>query len=839
MFNRQKLWLSAIATPVLGLTIASSATALDPLSVSASADDGNLPEYTLDKDLGTRWSAQGDGQWITYDLGALTSLDSIGIAFYKGDARQTYFSVYLSDDNASWNLIVDTVSSGQSTEPESFNLGSAYARYVKIVGGGNTSNDWNSLTEVEFVEAESGGSDPGDGEPEPTPELLEVSAVSASDHDGNVPENTIDGHLSTRWSANGSDAWIEYDLGQESTLTELLLAFYKGDQRTATFDVTVSNDRNNWFTAWSGVQPVSTTDLQPIDIAEVDSRYLRIVGYGNSANSWNSITEVELVGIHNDGGSGSSGGSSSSSSSSSSGSGSGNSTSSSSSSSGGSASSSSSGGSSGGGLPHSELNSVPEIHCTQYVSTPSELEAATGWNMTAGTTVCLTDGTYNDVELSMGGIGSESAPITVAAQNPGKVIFGGEAQVRMGGEYLVLQGITFKNGNSSSSDLIQTRGSGSAPCHHCRMTELAIIDWDHGFDGSNKWLNIYGTNNRIDHSWFSGKINRGPLLLINREESDADPDRAQIDHNYFGNRPPLDGKEFPDASDNELEAVRIGDSATHTISSYSRVEYNYFEDIQGEAEIISNKAGHNVIQHNTIRHSYGSITTRHGTSATIAHNFIFGDGYPLSAGIRIVDDGHVVVNNYIEDCNFANTTHHGGIVMMGADGNDTNGYQQFENVMIAHNTIVDCVNSLNIDGGKKSRNPESVTLVNNVIANAVGPVLVQSTDGMPVDSVIDGNYFHGEAYSDSDLSNVNGITFVDVQLSRDSSGVYRPSSNSPAVDGGVYSFATQENFPFIDVDMDGQPRDSLPDAGADETSSAAITIRPLTGDDVGPMNYRP
>jgi hypothetical protein len=33
-------------------------------SVSASADDGNVPANTLDDNLGTRWSAKGDGQWI-------------------------------------------------------------------------------------------------------------------------------------------------------------------------------------------------------------------------------------------------------------------------------------------------------------------------------------------------------------------------------------------------------------------------------------------------------------------------------------------------------------------------------------------------------------------------------------------------------------------------------------------------------------------------------------------------------------------------------------------------------------------------------------------------------
>src|SRR5690348_14520945 len=51
---------------------------LTPLSVgavSASTDDGNIPQNTLDNNLATRWSAQGDGQWIQYDLGTLATLN--------------------------------------------------------------------------------------------------------------------------------------------------------------------------------------------------------------------------------------------------------------------------------------------------------------------------------------------------------------------------------------------------------------------------------------------------------------------------------------------------------------------------------------------------------------------------------------------------------------------------------------------------------------------------------------------------------------------------------------------------------------------------------------------
>jgi len=43
-----------------------------PVSVSANGDDGNVPQNTLDGNLGTRWSSKGyTGKYITYDLGSV------------------------------------------------------------------------------------------------------------------------------------------------------------------------------------------------------------------------------------------------------------------------------------------------------------------------------------------------------------------------------------------------------------------------------------------------------------------------------------------------------------------------------------------------------------------------------------------------------------------------------------------------------------------------------------------------------------------------------------------------------------------------------------------------
>lgn len=76
-------------------TVAAShtvAAAADPpltvTGVAASADDGNVAANTLDSNLNTRWSAQGDGVWIQYDLGTTQNVGSVSIAWHKGDTRR-------------------------------------------------------------------------------------------------------------------------------------------------------------------------------------------------------------------------------------------------------------------------------------------------------------------------------------------------------------------------------------------------------------------------------------------------------------------------------------------------------------------------------------------------------------------------------------------------------------------------------------------------------------------------------------------------------------------------------------------------------------------------------
>lgn len=121
-----------------------------PETIIASTNDGNLPVNTMDGRLDTRWSADGDGEWIAYDMGSDGAVDSVRIAWHSGDERIAYFDIEVALDGATgWTPVLSGQSSGTTAEFETYSFDTVTARYLRIVGHGNSSSGWNSIAEVE------------------------------------------------------------------------------------------------------------------------------------------------------------------------------------------------------------------------------------------------------------------------------------------------------------------------------------------------------------------------------------------------------------------------------------------------------------------------------------------------------------------------------------------------------------------------------------------------------------------------------------------------------------------------------------------------------------------
>lgn len=130
---------------------------IEAVMATQSGDDGNgnTIENSFDADLSTRWAPEGkDGAaWGIYDLGAVYTLDKIKLAYYNGNSRVYFFDIAVSEDGVNYTTVISGgESSGTTNDLEDYDLGGVKARYVKYIGGGNSSNLWNSLTEIVFIE---------------------------------------------------------------------------------------------------------------------------------------------------------------------------------------------------------------------------------------------------------------------------------------------------------------------------------------------------------------------------------------------------------------------------------------------------------------------------------------------------------------------------------------------------------------------------------------------------------------------------------------------------------------------------------------------------------------
>ncbi len=124
----------------------------DCLPVTASSSQtGNEAENVLDNNLNTRWAADGIGQTLTFCLANPTQINSVDIAFYLGNSRTYNFAIQSSNDGVSFsNVATGLVSSGSTLNKELFMFTPTTAKYFRIVGNGNSANNFNSYHIVDF-----------------------------------------------------------------------------------------------------------------------------------------------------------------------------------------------------------------------------------------------------------------------------------------------------------------------------------------------------------------------------------------------------------------------------------------------------------------------------------------------------------------------------------------------------------------------------------------------------------------------------------------------------------------------------------------------------------------
>ncbi len=297
-----------------------------------------------------------------------------------------------------------------------------------------------------------------------------------------------------------------------------------------------------------------------------------------------------------------------------------------------------------------------------------------------GDRILLADGEWRDFQIVFQARGTAAKPVTLAAQTPGKVIISGQSNLRIGGEHLLVSGLIFRNGWSPTKELISFRRDSKTVSRNVRLTQIVIDNFTNpDRRAEDIWVAIYGTDNRVDHSWLAGKRNAGVTLAVIRPKGQPGENRARIDHNYFGPRPPL--------GSNGGETIRIGTSDESLSDSKTVIERNWFEKCDGEVEIVSIKSGGNIVRGNMFVESQGSLVLRHGNGNLVERNVFMGRGKPSTGGIRVINRDQIVRHNYLEDV--TGTSFLSAIAVMNGVPNSTvNRYHQVSGAVIERNTIV-------------------------------------------------------------------------------------------------------------------------------------------------------
>ncbi len=128
---------------------------------------------------------------------------------------------------------------------------------------------------------------------------LAISDVIASGNDSsvNLPKNTIDNNLNTRWSNLGIGSWIRLDLGIQKVICSVDIAWYNGNQRQNNFVISVSNDGSTFTNVFTGKSSGTTLSSEKYNLpANTVGRYVRITVNGNTQNNYASITEIDVYG---------------------------------------------------------------------------------------------------------------------------------------------------------------------------------------------------------------------------------------------------------------------------------------------------------------------------------------------------------------------------------------------------------------------------------------------------------------------------------------------------------------------------------------------------------------
>lgn len=344
------------------------------------------------------------------------------------------------------------------------------------------------------------------------------------------------------------------------------------------------------------------------------------------------------------------------------------------------------------------VKNIAELHTASQQAKPGDI-------------ILLKNGNWNNVTIKLTCKGTKENPVYIKAETPGKVVITGNSKLGIGGEYIVVEGLLFANGYAGSDAVITFRTSKDNLANGCRVTNCTIDDFNNPErNDENYWVAFYGKKNRLDHCSFRNKKNLGVLLAVILDDERSRENHHSIDHNYFGLRIPL--------ASNGGEIIRVGVSQHCQFNSNTRIANNYFDNCDGETEIVSIKSCSNEVEENVFKECQGSVVLRHGDNNIVAGNFFIGNNKPGTGGVRVINKGQNVINNVFFRCrgvDFRSPL----AIMNGIPNSPAHRYVQVTNAEIANNSFYECSPVTFCEGSDTERTlpPDKVIFHDNIFYN--------------------------------------------------------------------------------------------------------------------------
>jgi len=407
--------------------------------------------------------------------------------------------------------------------------------------------------------------------------------------------------------------------------------------------------------------------------------------------------------------------------------------------------------------------------------------------MLPGDDLVLADGTWNNKQIRLHAISQKKQPITLRAETPGKVIFTGSSQIQISGRYVIVKDLVFKD-LSNREEVLTLRTGLDQAAEECQVTNCVFDNRNARRSVSEStFVAVYGSKNKIDHCYFSGKQNPGADMTISAADGDVE---NRIEQNHFGPRAPI--------ANQRTASIRIGTAADARQKPKATILENLFEECDGSPGVIVCHSSDNVIRGNTFSKCAGGVLLRHGENCLVDGNYFLGNPTKTQWGVHVTGADQFVISNYFSglQSESADAT---VALYNGALNAPANSYEAVRDATIAFNTFIDCQYALAIGKSvtKDAASPPANTLIANNIFFCQAEPVHESVKQKP------GKW----------INNLEAKGPAELKFEQDEHQIWRPVIGSKALNKAALRITE------VRYDFDGDLRGRRKDIGCDEFSS--------------------